>query len=332
MATIYDMKDIATSSPSEAEAVLSCSLPKSTEQQTGELVNSSDLDRTSPMQNSQEQEIPTAQESQKNPQRPPGNKLVRKKLTKNAPNNVRVTDPLAKKLSRHKKQISQSTNPDSEETAGPPRTKQLTETEIPLQTRVKPPKSEKKDLSQGSVSKKQFEKPAAPVEDDKNEAQKIIMQHVHFVVLSSSLPLPLVDLAAVSSIQLEMLKKLAGLYEIPFKNRSIKKFLAKTLGKNSRQRLMGLGASLTKTVPGVGWMVGGGAQMMIHGSTTWALGQVAVEWFGFGKKLEEIDSNLLKARLTHQTKLGKSFILNAYESKIRQSMGKKVMFGNDSKT
>jgi hypothetical protein len=57
-----------------------------------------------------------------------------------------------------------------------------------------------------------------------------------------------------------------------------------------------LGASLVKSLPGGGWLVGGATQMLLSGASTWALGQVYCQHFEANGNLEEIDFEALRAR------------------------------------
>jgi hypothetical protein len=57
-----------------------------------------------------------------------------------------------------------------------------------------------------------------------------------------------------------------------------------------------LGASLVKSVPGGGWLVGGATQVLLSGASTWALGQVYCQHFASDGTLEEIDFDVLRAR------------------------------------
>jgi len=50
----------------------------------------------------------------------------------------------------------------------------------------------------------------------REEADKIIKSHVLWAVGAGLVPLPLFDVAAVTAIQMDMLKQLAALYQVDY--------------------------------------------------------------------------------------------------------------------
>ena len=82
----------------------------------------------------------------------------------------------------------------------------------------------------------------------REQADAIIKKHVLFSIGGGLIPIPLVDMAAVTALQVSMLEQLADLYGIGY-NRSIaKSFIAALTGSTVAK----LGASLIKAIPGIG--------------------------------------------------------------------------------
>ena len=121
--------------------------------------------------------------------------------------------------------------------------------------------------------------------DKREQVDAIIKKHVLFSMGGGLIPIPLVDMAAVTALQVSMLEQLADLYGIGY-NRSIgKSFIAALTGSTVAK----LGASLIKAIPGVGSFIGGVAMSAMSGASTYAVGQVAISQFESEGTLEDID-------------------------------------------
>ena len=107
------------------------------------------------------------------------------------------------------------------------------------------------------------------------EAEKIIRTHVLWAMGGGLIPIPLVDFAAVTAIQLEMLQQLAELYQVNYSKSNGKAFVSALTGTT----LASLGASMLKAIPGIGSLVGGASMSIMSGASTYAVGQVAINVF-----------------------------------------------------
>lgn len=144
---------------------------------------------------------------------------------------------------------------------------------------------------------------------NQDKAAEIVKNHVGFSLGAALLPLPGIDLLAVSGVQLNMLRQLAILYDVSFFD---------TLGKNVISAVAGgsaarLGASLVKAIPGVGTIIGELSMPILSGASTWALGRTVANHLQHGGNLEDLD--LIKARKTYKTQIEEG-------KKMVQEMGK----------
>lgn len=97
------------------------------------------------------------------------------------------------------------------------------------------------------------------------------------------IPLPLVDLAAIAGIQLKMLKDLADVYDVPFKE---------NLGKSAIGSLISSGVgtelgyssirSLVKSIPVIGTVASLTVMPAFAGASTLATGKVFTQHFASG--------------------------------------------------
>ena len=138
----------------------------------------------------------------------------------------------------------------------------------------------------------------------REQADAIIKKHVLFSIGGGLIPIPLVDMAAVTALQVSMLEQLADLYGIGY-NRSIaKSFTAALTGSTVAK----LGASLIKAIPGIGTIIGGVAMSATSGASTYALGQVAIGQFEASGSLEDIDVEEAKVAYEEAFEQGKEVV------------------------
>ena len=100
-------------------------------------------------------------------------------------------------------------------------------------------------------------------------ADQLISHHVAGAAAAAAIPIPLVDLVAVTAVQLAMVKKLARLY-----GGRVDIDAAGAVGVGLFGALLPrVVASALKILPGIGTLGGAAAQCALSGATTWALAQ-----------------------------------------------------------
>ncbi len=134
---------------------------------------------------------------------------------------------------------------------------------------------------------------------------KIINQHVLGSAGVGLIPLPLVDLVALSGVQLNMLRLIAKAYGQTFSQDAGKNIIASLVGGGFSVSISGLVASVIKAIPVIGQTTGALALPITAGATTYALGKVFVMHFASGgtfltfnpeKVKEHYDTFLKKGR------------------------------------
>jgi len=128
------------------------------------------------------------------------------------------------------------------------------------------------------------------------------------------IPVPVVDLVALTGIQLNMLRKLAKAYEIPFTQDKVKNLLASLIGGGFPVTFAGAFASLIKSVPIVGQTVGALAMPILAGATTYAVGKVFTQHFASGGTFLNFDPDTVKDYYYEMFKEGQDMA-----SKIKKS-------------
>jgi len=135
-------------------------------------------------------------------------------------------------------------------------------------------------------------------------AKPIIKQHVLWAAGVGLLPIPLVDVASVIVIQIDLLNKLAHAYHATTSISQSKTFLTALTGSTCAR----FGASLIKAIPVIGTVVGGVSMSVLSGASTYAVGKVAMQLFAQHGTLVTVD--LLEAQtLYHEAfEEGKAFV------------------------
>jgi uncharacterized protein (DUF697 family) len=136
------------------------------------------------------------------------------------------------------------------------------------------------------------------------QAEAIIRSHVLWAMGGGLIPIPLVDFAAVTAIQLEMLQQLAHLYNVNYSRSMGKAFVSALTGTT----LASLGASFLKAIPGFGSVLGGASMAITSGASTYAVGQVAVSHFASGGTLSNFVDDAVKSAYDSAFERGKSYV------------------------
>ena len=119
--------------------------------------------------------------------------------------------------------------------------------------------------------------------EQKKEADGIIRTHVLWSMGGGFVPIPLLDVAAVTAVQLDMLKRLATLYEVDYSATKGKAFASALTGSSFAR----IAATAIKRIPGAGSVIGGISMSVLSGASTYAVGKVAVQVMGSGGDLSE---------------------------------------------
>ena len=141
-------------------------------------------------------------------------------------------------------------------------------------------------------------------DNKKAKAQSIIRSHVLWSMGGGLIPIPLVDFAAVTAIQLEMLQQLAELYGVNYSQSNGKAFVSALTGTTVAR----LGASFLKAIPGIGTVLGGASMSLTSGASTYAVGQVAIEHFAKSGNLSNFIEDQLKKAYEDAFNQGKSYV------------------------
>jgi uncharacterized protein (DUF697 family) len=116
-------------------------------------------------------------------------------------------------------------------------------------------------------------------------AEKLVERFALWSGAAGLIPLPLVDLATVGGMQIQMLRRLSRIYDVPFSANRGKALIAALAG-SLIPASSGLGAvSLIKSVPLAGLVVSALAMPVLSAGATYAIGMAFIEHFASGGTL-----------------------------------------------
>ncbi|MCA9713879.1 MAG: YcjF family protein [Myxococcales bacterium] len=144
---------------------------------------------------------------------------------------------------------------------------------------------------------------------DKSErAKKIIRKHMLISIASGVLPMPVVDIAILTGVQLRMVRQLAELYEVEFPEQRTKSIIGSLVGVSA---VATAGNLLGMFLPGIKALVGLG-KLATGPATTYALGQVFIKHFESGGTIWTFDASRGKQDYEEELEKGKQVVEQSY--------------------
>ncbi len=120
----------------------------------------------------------------------------------------------------------------------------------------------------------------------KDSSDLIIKNHMIWSMGAGFIPVPLLDMAAISYIQLDMIRQLAKLYDVDFKETEGKAVITSL----TTAGLAKAGAARTvKFIPIIGTYLGGVATAVLSGASTYGIGHAFKRHFDKGGTFLDID-------------------------------------------
>ena len=114
-------------------------------------------------------------------------------------------------------------------------------------------------------------------------ADKTIRHHSYVSLGIGLIPIPFLDFVGVTGTQLNLLRKLAQIYNIPFSKDMVKNLIGALIGgafpASAGPRIV---FSFTKAVPGIGPALGAVSASAVSGACTYAVGKVFNRHFAEG--------------------------------------------------
>lgn len=122
--------------------------------------------------------------------------------------------------------------------------------------------------------------------DERSEqASKLVDRFSVWSGVAGLLPIPVVDLVVVAGLQLQMLRRISQIYEVPFSENRGKALITTLLGA-AIPTSSGLGmADALKAIPVVGTLISACVTPVLAAGATYAIGRVFIQHFASGGNL-----------------------------------------------
>lgn len=141
-----------------------------------------------------------------------------------------------------------------------------------------------------------------PQKDRDKHAETVIRHHVLLTMGAGFIPLPVLDILAVTAVQLDMVKQLCQVYDIDYSGMQGKAIVS-SLTSSTLTRTAARG--MLKIIPGIGTVIGGVALTITTGASTYSLGQIFKQHFKNGGTILDFDTERFKKAYDEQFEKGK---------------------------
>ena len=132
--------------------------------------------------------------------------------------------------------------------------------------------------------------PPPPVASREAGALEIVGRYMTYGAVAGFVPVPIVDLAAIGSVQYFLVRELAEHYVIDFDGERARGFIAALAGSVLPTSVgHALAANIAYRLPGIGWLAGLVTVPALASATTYATGKVFIQHFESGGTFLDFD-------------------------------------------
>lgn len=136
------------------------------------------------------------------------------------------------------------------------------------------------------------------------KAKQIVRQYTVWAAGGGLLPMPLVNIATVTGLQVSMLERLSKLYDADYSRSTAQMFVSALTGTTVLS--VGYRASTAlRFVPGIGTVIGGAAMSTLAGASTYAIGQATIKSLETSGDLLHVDIEQAKDTFDEAFKRGR---------------------------
>lgn len=140
------------------------------------------------------------------------------------------------------------------------------------------------------------------------ETDKLIRNHALYSIGVGLVPVPIVDFLGLTALQLNLLRKLSEMYDVPFLKDKGKKLIGALLGSGIPVSLSGTLTTLLKFIPVVGYTTASLGTSILGGASTYAVGKVFVQHFESGGTFLDFDPIEVKEYFAKVYKEGQGLV------------------------
>ncbi|WP_413203905.1 YcjF family protein [Rhodospirillum sp. A1_3_36] len=139
------------------------------------------------------------------------------------------------------------------------------------------------------------------------QAQALVARKVNWATLGGAVPVPFLDAAAISGVQLSMLADLSALYERPFDENAARAIVSSLVGGFAPYAAgVGLGGLVAKAVPLLGVGVGVATVSLLARAFTRVLGHLFIVHFESGGAVLDFDPDAMRTHFKREFERAKA--------------------------
>lgn len=140
-------------------------------------------------------------------------------------------------------------------------------------------------------------------------ANDIVNNNIALAMGAGLIPLPWVDFAAITAVQLKLGKELADCYEVDYKEEQVRGIVVALIGAyTSTAAATTAAAVLAKSLPGLGSVVGVVTLPLVAGAITYAVGKVFVQHLDSGGTFLSLKVPDVQAGFLREVEKGKQVV------------------------
>ena len=153
--------------------------------------------------------------------------------------------------------------------------------------------------------------PSAGAEPDTRvtQAEAVIRRNVYWSLGAGAVPIPLVDIAAQTAVELKLLKELATLYQREYSSSAARRIIYSLLSSVGAVGIGSLiGGSLASFIPFVGVPLGIASKSGTAAAFTYGIGRVMLLHFEAGGTLLDFDPAAMRTHFLQEVERGKAAV------------------------
>ena len=133
------------------------------------------------------------------------------------------------------------------------------------------------------------------VSPSKEDLDKLVRQHMIAAFGAGLVPIPFIDLAAMTGVQINLVRKIAARFGVPFSHNAVKSIVGALVGGAVPAYSAPPLSSLVKAIPVAGGLIGMVTMPAVSSAMTYAVGYVFIQHFESGGTLLTFDAGKAKA-------------------------------------
>ena len=144
------------------------------------------------------------------------------------------------------------------------------------------------------------------LEERKAWTERVIKNYAYGSIAVGLIPFPLIDLVALTGLQMKLIHRLSSFYGVPFSEERGKKIISSLIGASVPLGLTRAVCSIFKLIPVIGLTTSLVGMSGLSAASTYAVGKLFVQHFESGGTFLDLDPAKVKEYYEEQFNKGKT--------------------------